>query len=228
VLLRWLARLFWILPAALLTLARPARAENIFTSSDPAPASAASPPASGLGRPARSENIFTSSDPSPESAASTPASSGWYGWQILLADTASITLVFAGGARSDAAVTAGLAGWIGAGPAVHLAHGDVGKGALSLALRLGLPLLGAWAGSRIAGCAGQSGDNDECGGPAALGGLFGVLAAETIDDGWLANGGAVGPPSETARPPTPPDGFPVGLMLAPRNGGAVAGYCGHF
>ena len=70
----------------------------------------------------------------------------YYGWQIFLTDAASVAAGFAAGGDD---LNRGLAvfgsGYVLGGPIVHLSHGNPGHALGSLALRVGLPALGAWA-----------------------------------------------------------------------------------
>lgn len=81
----------------------------------------------------------------------------WYGWQILLADAASIGVASVGGATSGLAdgwrsllIGLGTLGYVADGPILHAAHGDERHAGLSGALRLGLPVLGLAMGAAIA------------------------------------------------------------------------------
>lgn len=71
----------------------------------------------------------------------------WYGWQILIIDGASIGVVLTSltGSTAPAFVAAGL-NFVGA-PIVHWAHGEVGSGFASLAVRALIPGLGAAIGA---------------------------------------------------------------------------------
>jgi len=83
----------------------------------------------------------TSADAGPETR--------WYGWQIMLADAASTTLLVIGVDRGNTAVaTLGGVGLFLAGPAIHLAHdakGDAAKSFLfrTVPLAIGLGLFAA-------------------------------------------------------------------------------------
>jgi hypothetical protein len=64
----------------------------------------------------------------------------WYGWELLLADAAS--LVVLGNGKDAAALTyLGGAGLVLAAPALHLANGNVGKAIASVAVRGGVTLV---------------------------------------------------------------------------------------
>jgi len=105
-------------------------------------------------------------------AAPAPTESEWYGWQILIADGATLGIA-AATEQGELAL-----GWIGTGAVVHTAHGNYGRAVASVGLRVALPLLGASAGAASAqGCTG-----DFCGlGEVLVGGLVGMGAAEVID-----------------------------------------------
>jgi hypothetical protein len=75
-------------------------------------------------------------DPAPVAPLPAATERQWYGWQTLAADGAA--LVFG----TQGQVEAGLATFVFGAPVVHWAHGRVGAGFGSLALRVSLPLLG--------------------------------------------------------------------------------------
>jgi hypothetical protein len=106
----------------------------------------------------------------------------WYGWQTLIADGATVTLVPAVASQLDSDGTAIAVGMVGsyllAAPIIHLAHGRPGIAAASLGLRAGLPMGGALLGAALAGdCRGEL-----CGaGGAVIGFVVGILGATTLD-----------------------------------------------
>ena len=112
----------------------------------------------------------------------------WYGWQTLITDGASLAMLMGAASSNDSAGTwlalSGLTYSLG-GPTVHWAHGNVGKGAASLGLRLGLPvglgLLGYATGSALSGGKGYGGAVF-----GALGFVLGFPAAMAIDSAALA------------------------------------------
>jgi hypothetical protein len=169
--------------------------------------------------------------PAPSYAAE-PAQSqpgDWYGWQILVIDVADAA-VFA----ATAAVTLGNSQWMGqdlgaplgvtgavfyvaGGPTVHLAHGHVGRAAISVALRVGTPLVFGLIGAAIGavlyqpsrcpppspGC--YCDDSED---PGSLGEAFagmivgagvGVLTASAIDIAILAREPASGEPANPSE-----------------------------
>src|SRR5689334_4180827 len=79
-----------------------------------------------------------------------PTRSETYTLQILAVDAASVGLVFAGGVvdgnLGEGISTVGLGGLTLGGPIVHAAHGHWGRSALSLGMRVVLPVVGAVIG----------------------------------------------------------------------------------
>ncbi|MBI3204298.1 MAG: hypothetical protein HYZ29_22365 [Myxococcales bacterium] len=99
----------------------------------------------------------------------------WYGGEILLADVASITLLFA-------APPVGAVGYLFGGPIVHAAHGEGGNSVGSFGVRVAMPMLGALGGCAISGDSGDWG----CLPGAVLGLGAGVIAASAIDASVIA------------------------------------------
>jgi hypothetical protein len=139
-----------------------------------------------------------------------PVERTWYGWQILLADAASIAC---------AAITEHgecIVGLALSGPVVHSLHGHVGRGFASLGLRVGLPLLGGIIGASFANCPEQetasssSGNGHGAGyGTVAvpsfcglsemgIGMMIGAAGAIAVDGIWAFTDGA--PVQESPRP----------------------------
>jgi hypothetical protein len=154
-----------------------------------------------LALPARAAHAEAQQPLAPDDApALTGSERRWYGWQSLLVDGASVSLLAVDGAlismaaRGDATFDAGATllvlapgvlggfGYLLGGPVVHWAHGKVGTGFLSLGLRVVAPLAGLGVGALIPGVAGY--DN-------TVGGLIGTGAgagaAMVIDDTLLAH-----------------------------------------
>jgi len=120
----------------------------------------------------------------------TPATeTRWYGWQIILADAATVGLSLA---TKDGHVAA--VGYVGAAPLVHLAHLQVGRAGISLALRVVAPLAGAALGyGLLSGVDCRQGSlsspSSACtawGAATAIGAISGILAASVIDAALLA------------------------------------------
>jgi hypothetical protein len=114
----------------------------------------------------------------------------WYGWQTLATDGGVLLLMVVVGSTElsngggAAPWVVGLTAYALGGPIVHLAHGNPGRGALSLAMRLGMPLLFGYLGVQAEGC--RSG-SEFCGlGGALIGGSLGIITAITIDAAFVA------------------------------------------
>ncbi len=121
----------------------------------------------------------------------TPIQKEWYGWQILLADGASIAAGIGVGLATNGdggGVARGLAtasaGYVLAAPMVHWANGQVGPGFGSMSLRVGAPLVmaawGVFGGSIL-----LSDENGAAVG-AGIGAGVGILGAIVVDAAVLA------------------------------------------
>ena len=108
--------------------------------------------------------------------------SEWYGWQTLATDAAAVTsLMLAANQRGDdgeAFAWNALLLYSLGGPTVHWAHGNVGRGFGSLALRVGLPVTFAYGmcATEEYGCIDAF----------LLGTLVGVTSAIALDASALA------------------------------------------
>jgi hypothetical protein len=178
----------------------PAEASEPLPEPPPAPEGAVQPePTAPEGAPAPTPPVAESAAPAapPPSmmlpmpvapvADAPPMKSSWYGGQILLVDALSIGVIVLGAGSSDGAealVPMGVGGYLLGGPIVHWGHGNVGKGFGSLGLRVGAPIVGAFAGAGMEDC---SGGGELCGlAGAFVGFLVGVTAAIVIDSAALA------------------------------------------
>ena len=112
----------------------------------------------------------------------------WYGWQTLTTDAASVTFlvgfgVAAGRSNNDATETVFASACAGAyflgGPIVHAAHGNWGRAAGSLGLRVGAPFVGSLLGLVIASSTDSS--FDDSAGMGAVGALVGIGTAVVLD-----------------------------------------------
>lgn len=183
--------------------------------------------------PAPSASLATETQPSERSA----PGRRWYGWQTLAIDGAAIGVGLTGAHLLDdhraAGVSLGATGLLGysfSGPLVHWAHDRRGAAALSLALRVGLPLVsvGVLSGESAGRCPGVGARDDErycerIETTLLVAASLSMLAASIVDAavlGW--------------EPPTPtPTPAPARLELMPllawdgRRGG-TAGLCGSF
>jgi hypothetical protein len=153
----------------------------------------------------------TPSDESPPFSHATDETT-WYGWQTLIADALSIGVA---AATQGEAATVGSIGYLAGAPIIHATHGNLGKGAGSVGLRFGLPVVGGGIGVAISSCNGLHG---YCGLEAfAVGALSGMGAAIAIDSAVLAY---------ERRPPRPlPRVLPNFVLV---RGGAVATASGSF
>ena len=145
-----------------------------------------------------------------------------YRAQTALADGVAVTLMFGSLVSRESSTETQLAELAGAtflvaAPVVHLAHGRPGRSAISLALRVSLPLVGIALGSGRS-CAE---DDDECWSQrnnAQLTGLLaGAVLAAVLDSALLAGG--------DDRPSPPPRVVPT--VGAP-GGGLTLGLAGTF
>ena len=160
---------------------------------DPPPAVAAPPPE-------RTEPV---SPPAPRAIAlappaaapsEPPSTSSWYGWQIVLLDAGAVVVVAASDSSGRGTSTALVLGGVGiyalGGPVTHVLHGQKLRGAASLGLRVGAPLLGGLLGAGAGGgpCVDTDAKNScaAAGVYGALGAAVGALTAMVIDDGVLA------------------------------------------
>ncbi len=146
----------------------------------------------------------------------------WYGWQTLTADGVALILASTAGSSDSSPASLGVASlavYALGGPVIHAANGSVGKMGLSLAMRVGAPLL-LGAGSYYAAGGGSGGDW----GPAliAIGGaVVGTAGAIAVDAAVLARKDA----------PSEPKAASLRIMpsVAPaRGGGATVGAIGTF
>lgn len=142
----------------------------------------------------------TAKAPQPPAPSASPARQRWYGWQLMLADAASVGLYTwsTAGNPLENPSTVGLIGaqlYLFGPPVIHAVMHDKPKtGLASLGLRLGLPLLGAGMSSLIGHGIGLRRCPREQGlcqavavGSAAYIGLgVGYLTAIGLDAAWLA------------------------------------------
>jgi hypothetical protein len=145
----------------------------------------------------------------------------WYGGQTLAVDGASVGLLLVA-AGTDAPVVAGIAafGYALGPPIVHFTHGRVAAGFGSLALRVGLPLLGGSLGASAATC---HAEEIYCGlAEAGVGILIGISAAITIDAAVLAR------ETVTVEEPAPMSALRLVPVFEPHRGTAGLGVAGSF
>jgi hypothetical protein len=122
-----------------------------------------------------------------------PQNMRWYGWQTLLADTSAITLtllltISVNQQHDDTAVIGaaliGAAAFTFAAPSIHAVHGNWGRAGISLALRLGLSLVGAAIGAGIgeSECSQYFYDHEGCAVGYGFAGLIAGAATALIVD----------------------------------------------
>jgi hypothetical protein len=157
-------------------------------------------------------------------AQSEPAPTGSYRWQATATDAAAVTAAVAGFALegkdralgnvpSNAMMTIGISGYFLGAPIVHVANKHYGRAAVSLALRVGLPILGGAIGARSADC---TADQFLCGlEEMGKGMMIGGAAAVVVDNLLLyalpGDDAAAEPAPVAARPRSE-----AGLSLTPR------------
>jgi hypothetical protein len=113
----------------------------------------------------------------------------WYGWQNVLSDVASVGLIAASGSSSAAPLAyVGLLGYIGGSPVIHAVNGSGQKSAISVGLRLGLPLVGGLMAYAITSSHSQSSEDNDLGNALEIAGgvAAGAIVAMVIDDIFVA------------------------------------------
>ncbi len=135
------------------------------------------------GAPRESLESGTPPLPTPEERESALPRTHWYGWQTLLADGASVSLLC-----SPYTAIVGIAGFVVASPVIHGVHGRAGAAVGSAALRLVMPVGGALMGLEVASKL-TSPNSPNALGDVIMGGLagafLGVLGASAIDAALL-------------------------------------------
>ncbi len=157
-----------------------------------------------------------------EPPAPPPGETRSYAWETLASDAAALGLVFSGqGLRneteSDMVAFAGAVVWTLVPPLLHLGHRRGGAAAVSLGMRVLLPLGGAFVASWIEGARCRQGEDEGCsrGAAWAFGAGTGVVTASAVDAIFLAR--------ERVVPPSGPT-----FTLAPTKGGAQLVFAGRF
>jgi hypothetical protein len=135
----------------------------------------------------------------------------WYGWQTLATDLAAVSIAYLAlseqqpvasspasapedrSGPSAASLLAGLgaATFVLGAPAIHLVHGRPDSAAISLGLRLGLPVVGGLAGFGLAGGNCPATTDSDCAKNSpvlliAVGAIVGLITASAIDASQLA------------------------------------------
>jgi hypothetical protein len=183
------------------------------------------PPASPLDV-AASEPVIVAAAPVPPPAPAQPAltptrgsvstveDSVWYGWEILITDTAAWAVLLAG--YWQPALTVMTFG----GPTVHWANGENGRGFASLGLRAGLTTGLGLLGYELAGAPSKC-PEDSCMGAGLatmVGAAVGMLIAQLVDATTMAYRPAVSAPTGPAKP-----AFALAPTLTPLKTGGMLG-----
>jgi hypothetical protein len=162
-----------------------------------------------------------SSIPGDECAATEPEAEVWYGWQILISGSVSLTLFSVGLAIEDSVgspllTTVGALGYGFGGPINHWARDHTAKGFGSLGLTLGLPTVaGLIGGGIVVALYGEGGDIPSFPIGFAIGAGVGAVAAIIVDAVVFGH-----------EPTAPPGAVSVGISATP--GGVGLGLGGRF
>jgi len=186
--------------------------------------------------------LVTASEPAPAPVTASPPTPApaWYGGQLLLSDSLSITAMVSGIVATavsrdphagEAVLSFGTVGYVVAPLAVHAVHGNRSSAATSVALRVLVPVGALALGSIVGLGVGRAGASDPHGGGetfglvagATIGWFSGVLTAAAIDDFVLAH-----EPTKPAEPDSASLRPRVAPAFAPIPGGAAAGIGGVF
>lgn len=164
---------------------------------------------------------------------STHTEKTWYGWQNLVADAASITILAIGvgqGSNGSGLRVAGGLGYVFASPTVHWIHGNIGPGFGSLGMRVLLPPVGLVIGIVVGAIAGANQDNnsiERTGSSIATGAIAGFfigvaipVALDAAVLGWEKNE----VPNTALRPRAP--SLTMRPILTPTAGGGAFGGLG--
>lgn len=139
-----------------------------------------------ISKPARASDLDYEDD---ETASEPAPRRGWYGWQTLIVDGASLSALVLGAGLSNGdgdaggLVALGLLGYEFGPGIVHFVHRNPGRGFASMGLRLGMPLAGAFFGASAASnCDGFLCEAEG----AAAGLLLGMAGAIALDAALFA------------------------------------------
>jgi hypothetical protein len=176
--------------------------------------------------------------PTPTPTPSKPATRTekvWYGWQNLVADAASITILSIGVANDSSGLrVAGGLGYVFASPTVHWIHGNIGPGFGSLGMRVLLPPIGLVVGIVVGAIAGANESNnsiERTGSAIATGAIAGFFIGVAIPvalDAALLGWEKVEVPNTAMRPKPPPTLTMRPILTPTANGGAFGGLGGTF
>ncbi len=154
-----------------------------------------------------------------QSPAPPPAATRWYGYQIMLSDAASVTLLFTG----SPGAFGGLALYAAGPPIIHVVNRQYGLAVASPLLRSVLPVVGALAGAKMESC---TPNEFLCGLGGAVAGLAVGAAVAMIVDwslAWAPESAATSSPSpaeQHARPARRPRFALTSAGVVPTSDGA--------
>ncbi len=139
-----------------------------------------------FGAGALARDASADSTPAAETVAAAPSRPAqWYDWQILAADGAAVGVAALGGAAQTPVrgIVEGTAffGYLGDGAVIHSLHGQAGKGAASIILRLVLPVAGLVIGFAAGSAVANAHDNEVGAAYGEIGFLIGMGAASVTD-----------------------------------------------
>ncbi len=159
----------------------------------------------------------------------------WYGWQTLLADSTAIGFLgIAVASQNPSWLAPSGVVYVAGGPSIHLAHGRVGALAGSLALRVGLPLVGVGLGAATANCSAQQQSDDEDSGTACglTGAVYGFIVgagvAMVLDMAVLSWEPSTEPTTKEAPVPPPAVAWSVAPTMDPKSGAKGVAMVGTF
>lgn len=153
----------------------------------------------------------------------------WYGWPLLISDTASLVTALVALDGSDNEIGVRLAGatYAFVPAAVHLYHGNEMRALASVGLRVGLPLLGAYLMHGVSDCG--PGSSIGCGfGDAIAGFTLGAGAAIAIDHVMSIDRHAPARDPRYVRATRRPPAMEVAPTLAVTPRGGALGLLGRF
>lgn len=159
----------------------------------------------------------------------------YYGWQNLIADAASVTILAIGaadGTGSPYRVIGGI-GYVFASPIIHWIHGNIGYGFGSLGMRVLLPPTGLVIGLVVGAIVGASERNglEDSGSAIATGAIAGFFIGAAIPvaiDATAFGWEKVEVPNTTALRPKPAPSLTWRPVVTPMAGGAYGGLGGTF
>lgn len=119
----------------------------------------------------------------------------WYGWQVLIADVATVglTVTAANTDASDVLIPAAFGNYLLAAPVIHAAHGNWGRAGLSLGVRTVIPVATGGIFYAASRCDPPSTSNPDAdpgwcfdGVAAAFGAVLGAVVASAVDSSAIA------------------------------------------